>query len=213
MKRGRPLLLGNLDETVKKFLIALRKKGGVINTVVANATAKALISKSENEHLKAIDLKSSSWAKSLFKRMGFVKRACTTGRPEIPAGTGKEAELMFHHQIVTLVEKYNILPLLIINIDQTPCKYAPVSSHTMAEKCSKHIAITGSTYKQAITATFSITYSNDFLPMQLIYSGKTSQSFPRFAFPETFSLSENPKHYSNTFESLKLLDEIIIPCC
>ena len=86
----------------------MKKKGGVINTVVANVTTKALISKSENEHLKAIDLKSSLWAKSLFKRMGFVKRACTTGRPEIPAGARKEAELVFHHKIVTLSEKYNI---------------------------------------------------------------------------------------------------------
>ena len=78
LKRGRPLLLGKLDETVKNFLIALRKKGGVVNTVVANATAKALISKSDDEHLRLIDLNSSSWAKSLFKRMDFVKRACTT---------------------------------------------------------------------------------------------------------------------------------------
>ena len=211
MKRGRPLLLGKLDETVKKFLIALRKKGGVVNTVVANATAKALISKSDDEHLRVIDLDSSSWAKSLFQRMGFVKRACTTSRPDIPAGARKEAELIFHHQITTLKEKHQIPSSLIINIDQTPSKYAPVSSRTMAEKNSKHVAIIGSTYKQAITATFSITYSNEFLPMQLIYGGKTKKSFPRFKFPDSFSISANPKHYSNTSESLKLLDEIIIP--
>ena len=45
LKRGRPLMLGQLDEKVKKFLIALRHKGGVVNTVVANATAKALLRK------------------------------------------------------------------------------------------------------------------------------------------------------------------------
>ena len=47
--------------------------------------------------------------------------------------------------------------------------------------------------------------------MQLIYGGKTAQSFPRFKFPDSFSLSANPKHFSNTEESLKLLDEIVIP--
>ena len=48
--------------------------------------------------------------------------------------------------------------------------------------------------------------------MQLIYGGKTSQSLPRFEFPSGFSLSANPKHFSNTDESLKFLKEIIKPC-
>ena len=50
-----------------------------------------------------------------------------------------------------------------------------------------------------------------FLPMQLIYGGTTSQSWAKVEFPETFSLSANPKHYSNTEESVKLIEEIIIP--
>ena len=58
---------------------------------------------------------------------------------------------------------------------------------------------------------FDITYSGKFLPMQLIYKGKTQRSFPRVNFPSSFSLSANSKHFSNTQESLKLLDEIIIP--
>ena len=47
--------------------------------------------------------------------------------------------------------------------------------------------------------------------MQLIYGGKTNQSLPRFKFPESFSLSENPKHYSNTLESIKIIDEVKTP--
>lgn len=50
-----------------------------------------------------------------------------------------------------------------------------------------------------------------FLGMQLIYGGKTDQSLPRFKFPQNFSLSVNKKHYSNEQESLKLIDEIIVP--
>ena len=46
--------------------------------------------------------------------------------------------------------------------------------------------------------------------MQLIYGGKTNQSIPRYNFPENFCLSANPKHFSNTEESLKYLDEVII---
>ena len=81
----------------------------------------------------------------------------------------------------------------------------------MGQKGSKHVEIEGSTYKNAITATFGITWDNQFLPIQLIYGGKTLQSLPRFEFPRAFSLSTTEKHFSNTTESLKLLDEIIIP--
>ena len=47
--------------------------------------------------------------------------------------------------------------------------------------------------------------------MQLIYGEKTSQSFPKFNFPDSPSHSANPKHFSNTAEYLKLLKDIIIP--
>ena len=47
--------------------------------------------------------------------------------------------------------------------------------------------------------------------MQLTYGGKTGRSIPRYNFPKNFSLSDNPKHFSNTNESFKLIDEIIVP--
>ena len=47
--------------------------------------------------------------------------------------------------------------------------------------------------------------------MQLIYGGKTSQSLPRYRFPKGFCLSFNPKHFSNTNESIKFLKEILTP--
>ena len=88
---GRPLMIGKLDKQVQEYLHIYRKTGGIVNKVVAVATAKALIERSNLEHLKDLDLENSSWAKSLFKRMGFVKRAATTGRPDIPEGAKKEA--------------------------------------------------------------------------------------------------------------------------
>ena len=65
--------------------------------------------------------------------------------------------------------------------------------------------------KRLITGTFAITLSGSFLPMQLIYGGKTSKSLPRVKFPDTFTLSVNPKHYSNETESIKFFEEVIIP--
>ena len=57
---------------------------------------------------------------------------------------------------------------------------------------------------------FFITMGNKFLPMQLIYKGKTSQNLPKIQFLNGFSLNANLKHYINEIEFLKFLKEIIL---
>ena len=81
----------------------------------------------------------------------------------------------------------------------------------MAAKGSKNVPIKGSTDKRMIRATFTITLDRHFLPMQLIYASKTKKCLPRAHFPSSFSLSLNPKHYSNEEESVKVLNDIVIP--
>ena len=82
---------------------------------------------------------------------------------------------------------------------------------TMDKKGTSNVPIEGIDDKRSITATFSITFDNKFLPMQLIYKGKTSQSLPKVKFPDGFSLSANESHYSNDKESINFLEEIILP--
>ena len=128
---------------------------------------------------------------SLFRRMGFVRYIKTIGKVHIPVGAQKEAELKFLHQIVNQVEKYQIPPSLILNFDQTPSKYVQDLSLTMAKHGETNILIAGANDKRSITVTFSITFNNKFLPMQLIYKGKTNQSLPKVDFPGGVSLSAN----------------------
>ena len=119
--------------------------------------------------------------------MGFVPRRKPTGKVLIPTGAQKEAELKFLHQIVSHVENNQIPPSLIINFDQTPSKYVQVSSMTMERKGTTNVPVSGMDDKRSITATFSITLDKQFLPMQLIYEGKTNQSLPKVNFPQEFS--------------------------
>ena len=100
--------------------------------------------------------------------MGFKRRMRTTGKVEIPEGTKKEAELLFLHNIVSAVEKYQIPRSLMMNLDQTPLKYVPAMNHTMAKRNPTSVAIAGSTDKRSITGTFTVTLDGRFLPMQLI---------------------------------------------
>ena len=113
---GRPLLLGDLDRMAEGFVRALSNRGGVINTRIANATGNALI-KGNPGVAGDIDVNSSPYAAILFRRMGFVKRCKTLFKIHIPDSARKEIEFLFHHDIVSRVEEFNILETLIINID------------------------------------------------------------------------------------------------
>ena len=81
----------------------------------------------------------------------------------------------------------------------------------MAERNVKDVSISGSADKRSITATFAEILDVSFLPFQLIYQGKTTQSLPKIDFSDGFSLSVNEKHFNNTQESIKFLKEIVIP--
>jgi hypothetical protein len=50
--------------------------------------------------------------------------------------------------------------------------------------------------KHQITAVFCGTLIGDFLPIQLIYEGKSLCCHPHFAFPESWHITHSPKHWS-----------------
>ena len=84
---------------------------------------------------------------------------------------------MYLCDTVSLVDDHNIPDSLILNLDQTKLKYIPSANRTLAKKDSTGIA--GSDDKRYITGTFAVSLKG-FLPMQLIYGGKTSVILPRF---------------------------------
>ena len=196
---------------IQTFLKNTRSHGGVVNTAVAIAVADALIERHPEQELSHVQFRTCTWARGLFHCMGFVRRAGTTEKVEIPAGAKKEAELTFLHKIVNNVKKFQIPTTLVLNLDQTNWKYVSMGKTKMAEKGSDSIPISGLSDKRSMIATFTITLNGKCLPMQTTYEGKTNYSLPKFEFLVGFSLSANPKHYSNTAESIKLIKEIIIP--
>ena len=109
-------------------------------------------------------------------------------------------------------KKIKIPPELVLNSDQTPSSYVPVGKSNMAASGVSSVPTKGLTGKRCITLNFVVTLANNFLPMQVIDSGKTKASLPRgFSFPAGFCLTQNPKHWSNKEETLKLINEVINP--
>ena len=100
---------------------------------------------------------------------------------------------------------------MVVNLDQTLIKLAPWSKNSITKADSNSISVGEVHNKHIITETFAITLSGEFIPTQLKYRSWNSESLPRVEFPQSFSLSVNPKHYSNEKESIKFFNEIAIP--
>ena len=211
--RGRPPILLELDEKLIKFLRAIRTKGGVINIHVVRAATKALIASNPltSQHLVKFDMP-RSWVQSIYRCMGYTKRMGTTTRPPVPQGLYDECRRAYLSDIEEKMKKHSIPPELVLNSDQTPSSYMSVGRATMAASGSSSVPIKGLTDKRNITLTFVVSLAGEFLPLQIIYGGKTAASLPRgFQFLAGFCLSQNPKHWSNEQETLKLIDEVITP--
>ena len=73
----RPLLLGqDLDKAMQEYIEATRAAGGVVNTAIVMAAAVGIVSSRDMTKLSShggfINI-TKTWAKSLPKRMGYVK--------------------------------------------------------------------------------------------------------------------------------------------
>ena len=60
MQRGRPLMLGSLDQMVQKYLQAYRNRGGSVSSLVAMSISKVLIARNPQLNLQHIDIDTSS---------------------------------------------------------------------------------------------------------------------------------------------------------
>lgn len=111
---------------------AVRSRGGVVTKTIVESVATALIKRRPELNLDHIDIQGSSSAQSLLRRMTFVRRFGTTGKVPI-----SDDEKSFLYGVVSMIERNNIPPFLVLNLDQTPSKYVPTSNKTMAQKAQK----------------------------------------------------------------------------
>ena len=66
----------------------------------------------------------------------------------ISKGAWKEAELVYHYKVESIVEKCYIPYFMIVNLDQAPSEFVESSRHTKAENGSADVGIIGSGEKQ-----------------------------------------------------------------
>ena len=100
---------------------------------------------------------------------------------------------------------------LIINWDQTAIKYVPVSEWTMTEYKSKRVEMSGVDDKRQITATFAASLSGSFLPIQLVYEGKTPKCHPSIDFPKDWHITHSSNHWCNEETMKSYVHLVIVP--
>ena len=67
----------------------------------------------------------------------------------------------------------------------------------MAKAGSQRVDIAGIDDKRQITAVFGGTSAGDFLPVQLIYKGKTHKGLPSIDFPSDWHITFTDNHWAN----------------
>ena len=72
--------------------------------------------------------------------------------------------------------------------------------------------IVGKGKQKQITGTFTVSADGDFLPMQLIYAGKTDRCHPNeINFPEGFNITHTPNHWGCEKSAIEHLEKVVFP--
>ena len=113
--------------------------------------------------------------------------------------------------ISKVVYEHDIPSELVINLDQTPLFYITPGKYTFNIKGANNVPVKGIDDKRQITATFAVSAVGVFLPMQLIYTGKTNRCLPNFEFPHDFNLTYTRNHWSNLEKAVEHFEQVIFP--
>ena len=127
-----------MDDKVKNYVQRLRINGAPIGSSIVMAAGESLIKAHDRtmlvQHGGHIQI-TKSWAMSLLKRMGFVKRKATTkSTPGMSSEVFERMKAVLLKQLARMVKLRDIPDSLIINLDQTGVKLVPTGDWTMAAR-------------------------------------------------------------------------------
>ena len=199
---------------VRDVITGVRLAGGAISRKMVIAIGNGVVKANCPSKLKEFGghiVLTEGWARNVLKSMAWSKRKGTTGKIEPSEQFLLEEKLTFQRQISAVVSDDDIPKDLILNLDQTPLSYVSPGKYTFNPKGAKTVPIKGIDDKRQITATFVISMTGKFLPIQLIYEGKTKRCLPKFDFPTGFNVTFSSNHWSNTEKSMELFEDIIFP--
>ena len=112
--RGKPLMLGDLDELVQSYISNARLNGAAVCSRMVMAAAEGIVTISITK----------TWAQSLLKRMGYVQRKGTKDVKHLPKDFDQLKENWLQ-KIDETTKQHSVPDDLILNWDQTGCQLTP----------------------------------------------------------------------------------------
>ena len=196
------------------YLKKVRQGGGAVSARIAIAAARGILRKCNSsllvENGGPIEL-NRHWAHSLLASMKFVQRKATTSVSKFVMTDFDARKRQFLTDVSTTVAMEEIPGELVLNWDQTGIKLVPSTTWTMERRGERRVEMAGINDKRLITAVFCGSATGDFLPIQLIYKGKTARCHPRYKFPVDWNITHSPNHWSNENTMVQYVDSIILP--
>ena len=80
----------------------------------------------------------------------------------------------------------------------------------MDNRGAKRVELVGANDKQQVTAIFCGSLVGDFLPLQIIYKGKTTHCHPSYDFPSDWNKTHSQNHWSMEETILEYISKVII---
>ena len=160
---------------------------------------------------------SKRWARNILNEImrtekKMVRRMATTSKIPVARGLLREDKYTFQRKINELIKWHEIPDDLVMNFDQMPLSYVTIGTTTLEFKGAKSVPVKGKGKGKQITGTFTASATGTFIPMQLIYAGKTDRCHPQgIDFPEGFDVTHSENHWSNEQLACQHIKSIIIP--
>ncbi|WAR07101.1 hypothetical protein MAR_017059 [Mya arenaria] len=205
---GAPTLLGQYDETVHSYIRRMRVSGGVVNIRTVRAAAEGIMKKYARHKLRQFGghvAVEKSLARSILRRMGFVKRKGTKATKTLSADL-EDIKDTFVSKVQGMIQEHHIPDSLVLNFDQTGCHMVQGGEWTMEERGSAKVTIAGLDGKRQMTALLTVTKSGRMLPPQLIYTGKTDRCLPK-----GWDLTCTESHWSDGGSMVRFAEKILLP--
>ena len=200
---------------MQRYLRKLRSHGGKVNRGIAIAVATGILKKKTPLLLQVNastpkQVLTNDWARSLLRRMKFVKRKGTKAAKKVPENFVELGD-QFKARIHSVKTRYQIPPEMIVTFDETASKIIPTDDWTLEEQGATQVSIIGADDKRAITLGLAFSGSLEMLQSQLIYEGKTDLCHPNIETPAHVEITHSESHWSTENTIIQLIERVFAP--
>ena len=185
---------------IRKTLSLMRDAGASIGVPVVRWVIGAVAAKHNVSNPPLSRGSVSEFARNI---MHWSWRTRTTAAGKLP-----DQARVLARRVAAAMELGKVPASNVVNIDQTGIILIPAASHTYEQSGLSSVPIAGAEEKRQITAVLGSTLAGEFLPLQLVFEGKTARSRPEHT-SDTLSAGFHLTNSENHWSTLQTMQEYV----